>query len=152
MIEVLDRLLDDLTGLNNRLVLVHCSGAAGKTALLTQLSARKDLPIFNVGLELGRNLLTVPKTQRRLSTPNLFNQIAREFSNDSLLIVDNIEILFDQHLALNPLDLLRRQAQLRRLVAAWPGDIQNGRVSYATKGHPEYQNYALEGLVPFKIH
>jgi hypothetical protein len=151
MIDSLEKLIGDLSGLNNRLILLHSSGAAGKTALLTELSARRNAPILNVGVELGRNLLIIPTTQRRLSGPDLFNQLAREFSKNSLLLVDNVEILFDRHLALNPLDLLRRQAQHHRVVAAWPGDIRNDRLTYATKGHTEYQDYALEGLVPFKI-
>lgn len=58
MIEMLDRLLDDLISLNNRLILVHCSGAAGKTALLTQLSVRNDLSVFNVGSELGQQRIS----------------------------------------------------------------------------------------------
>jgi hypothetical protein len=68
-----------------------------------------------------------------------------------LLLLDNLELLFDHSLKLDPLDLLKRHAHGRRVVAVWPGELREGRLVYAEMGHPEYQDYGLDGLVPFEI-
>ena len=68
------------------------------------------------------------------------------------MTVDNIELLFDRTLKLSPLDLLRRQAQSRRIIAVWPGGMRDNRLTYAETGHPEHQDYAVDGLVPFTVH
>jgi hypothetical protein len=53
----------------------------------------------------------------------------------------NIELLFDRSLQLDPLDLLKRHAHAKRVVAVWPGELQGdtrtGRLTYADMGHPE---------------
>ena len=68
-----------------------------------------------------------------------------------MLLLDNIELLFDRTLQLDPLDLLKRHAHARRVVAVWPGELRDGRLTYAEMGHPEHQDYGLDGLVPFEI-
>ena len=72
-----------------------------------------------------------------------------------LLLLDNIELLFDRSLQLDPLDLLKRHAHAKRVVAVWPGELQGdartGRLTYADMGHPEHQDYSLAGVVTFEI-
>ena len=78
--------------------------------------------------------------------------MADEVARHGLLLLDNIELLFDRTLQLNPLDLLKRHAHAGRVIAVWPGQLRENRLSYATTGHPEHQNYGIDGLVPFEIH
>ena len=78
-------------------------------------------------------------------------ELAEEYASGDLLLLDNIELLFDQSLKLDPLDQLKRHAHAKRVVASWPGVLRDGRLSYAEMGHPEYQDYGLDGLVPFEI-
>ena len=75
-----------------------------------------------------------------------------ETARQGLLLLDNIELLFDRTLQLNPLDLLKRHAHARRVIAVWPGELRERRLSYATTGHPEHQDYGINGLVPLEIH
>jgi hypothetical protein len=70
---------------------------------------------------------------------------------DELVLLDNIELLFDCSLRLNPLELLKRQGHVRRVVAVWPGELSRGRLIYGTMGHPEYQDYGTEGVVLFQV-
>lgn len=74
-----------------------------------------------------------------------------EHAKGDLLLLDNLELLFDPSLQLDPLDVLKRHAHARRVVAVWPGQLRDGRLSYAELGHPEYREYGLNGLVPFEI-
>ena len=152
MIEKLDHLIEDISSLNRKLILLIGPPRSGKSNLLGQLAERRQSRILNVGAALGRKLLTVPRSRRHLHAADLLKELADGFVSNGLLFVDNIELLFDQTLQVSPLDLLKRHAQARRVVAVWPGELQNGRLSYATTAHPEHQDYGIDGLVPFKIH
>lgn len=152
MIEALDRLVEDVSGLNSKLVLLIGHPRTGKSSLLGRLAENRQMRLLNVGMELGRKLLSVSSTRRHLQVTDMLKELADDTSHNGLLIMDNIEILFDQTLKLSPLELLKRHAHARRVVAAWPGELREGRLSYATTGHPEHQDYGIDGLVPFKIH
>lgn len=152
MIEKLHCIVEDISGLNCKLVLLIGPPRSGKTNLLGELAARRQLRVLSLGATLGRELLTVPSTRRHLQAANLLKDLADAFASHGLLLMDNIELLFDRTLQLSPLDLLKRHAHARRVVAVWPGDLREDRLSYATKGHPEHQDYGIDGLVPFEIH
>lgn len=152
MIEKLDQLVEDIAGLNRKLILLIGPPRSGKSNLLGQLAQRRQARVLSVGAFLGRELLTSPATRRHLHAADLLKGLANGFVNQGLLLVDNIELLFDQTLQLSPLDLMKRHAQVCRVVAVWPGELHEGRLSYATTGHPEHQDYGVDGLVPFKIY
>ncbi len=152
MIERLDRLVEDISGLKSKLVLLNGPPRSGRSNILGQLAARRKMRVLNLGATLGCALLTVPSTRRHLQAADIFKDLADDFASHGLLLIDNIELLFDRSLQLSPLDILKRHAHARRVVAVWPGELQEGRLSYATTGHPEHQDYGIDGLVPFKIH
>ena len=152
MIKKLDTLVEDISVINSKLVLLIGPPQSGKSNLIGQLAARRKVRVLSLGVTLGRELLTVPSTRRHLQAADLFKGLADRFASQGLLLIDNIELLFDRTLQLSPLDLLKRHSQARRVVAVWPGDLRDDRLSYATTGHPEHQDYGIEGLVPFKIH
>ena len=152
MIEKLEQLVDDVTSLNSGLVLLIGPTKSGKTNLLAQLSERRYTPVLNVGAALGRQLLAIPSARRHLQAADLLKAMADETAHRSLLLFDNIELLFDRTLQLSPLGLLKRHAHARRVIAVWPGELRANRLSYATTGHPEHQTYGIAGLVPFIIH
>jgi hypothetical protein len=93
--------------------------------------------------------------QRHLQTTTILRELADQHAPGDLLLLDNIELLFDRSLQLDPLDLLKRHAHAKRVVAVWPGELQGdartGRLTYADMGHPEHQDYSLAGVVPFEI-
>ncbi len=155
MIEKLDRLVDEVGALHSKLVLLIGAPQTGKTLLLHALAKRRGLAPLNVGAELGHRLAAIRQRQRHLQTASILRELAEQHATGDLLLLDNIEILFDRSLHLDPLDLLKRHAHARRVVAVWPGEWQGdtttGRLTYAAMGHPEHQDYSLAGLVPFKI-
>lgn len=151
MLERLGQFIDDLQSVNSKLILLIGPPRSGKSRLLNDLAALRQMRVFNVGRSMSRQLLTVPITQRRLVAAKALSDLATDHSRDDLVIFDNIELLFDQSLKLDPLDLLKRNGRARRVVAAWPGELSNNRLAYATIGHPERQDYAIDGVVPFEI-
>ncbi|KIC46752.1 MULTISPECIES: BREX-3 system P-loop-containing protein BrxF [unclassified Ruegeria] len=151
MISSLERVVDDLVVVNSKLLLLIGAPNSGKSDLLCQLANRRQQQILKVGAALGRELLTVPSPRRHLHAADLLKGLAGEYSREDLLLMDNLELLFDKKLKLSPLDLLRRHSQAQRVVAAWPGALTNNRLSYAKTGHPEYRDYSCDGVVPFRV-
>ena len=151
MLEKLAQLVDEVGALHSKLILLIGQPGSGKTALLAELANQRDMKVMNVGATLGSRLAAIPQRQRALQTNVILRELTDKYANGDLLLFDNIELLFDQTLKLDPLDLLKRHAHSRRVVAVWPGEPVDGRLSYAQMGHPEYQDYGLDGLVPFEI-
>lgn len=150
MLGQLEHLVDEVRSLNSKLILLISQPGSGKTALIAELANQRDMKTMNVGATLGSRLAALPQRQRALQTNVILRELTDEYANGDLLLLDNIELLFDQTLKLDPLDLLKRHAHSRRVVAVWPGELIDGRLTYAQMGHPEYQGYGLDGLVPFE--
>ena len=151
MIEKLDRLVGDVGAVHSKLILLVGSPRAGKTALLGKLGELRNVTPLNVGTEVAGQLSVCPQKQRHLQASTILRELADKHAVDNLLLIDNIELLFDRSLKLDPLDLLKRHAHARRVVAVWPGELRDGRLTYAAMGHPEYQNFAVDGVVTFEI-
>jgi ABC-type transport system involved in cytochrome bd biosynthesis fused ATPase/permease subunit len=151
MIDRLDRLIGDVAALHSKLIVIVGASGAGKSALIANLGTRHDAHVLNVGSELSRRLAARPAKQRALGVPTILRDLADEHAAKDILLLDNIELLFDRTLRLDPLDLLKQLARSRRVVAVWPGELRDGRLIYAEMGHPEHQDYGLEGLVPFAV-
>lgn len=148
----LERLVEEISALHSKLILLVGSPGSGKTALLGALAERMQLASLNVGAELGFRIAAIPHRQRCLQAGNMLRELADERTRFNIVLIDNIELLFDPTLQLNPLDLLRRLAHAKRIVAVWPGTLSNGRLTYADIGHPEHRDYGIEGLVTFETH
>ncbi len=151
MIEKLERLVDAVGARQSKLILIIGAMGTGKTALLRALAKNRGVTVLGVGSALGSRLSVVPQRQRHLQTMTLLRELADQQATSDLLLIDNRELLFDKSLQLDPIDLLKRHAHVKRVVAVWPGDLRDGRLTYAQMGHPEHQDYSLAGVVPFEI-
>jgi len=151
----LGRLVDEVGALQSKLILIIGQPNSGKSSLLNSLGKSKGVTPLNVGVALGSRLAGLPQRQRHLQTTTIMRELTDQHAPGDLLLLDNIELLFDRSLLLDPLDLLKRHAHSKRVVAVWPGqlhgDSRKGRLTYADMGHPEHQDYSLSGLVPFQI-
>ena len=151
MIERLEQLIEEIAALQSKLVLLIGTPGSGKTALLRVLGKNHGTTPLNIGSVLGSRLAGNSQKQRHLQAYTILRELSNQRALHDLLLLDNIELLFDQTLQLDPLYLLKRHAHARRVVAVWPGELQDGRLTYATMGHPEHQDYSLAGVVPFEI-
>lgn len=151
MLTRLDRLVDETAGLQSKLILLVGPHRSGKTALIAELANRRHAKVLNVGAELGRRLAALPQRKRALQANVVMRELADKYASGDLLLLDNIEVLFDHSIKLDPVDLLKRHAHVRRVVAIWPGEFRDDRLVYAQIGHPEYRDYGLDGLVLFEV-
>lgn len=132
--------------LYHRLVMLVAPAGAGKTAALQDVHKRTAAPMVNVNLALSRCMLDLTERQRALQLPRLLSEIVGAFSSDVVLL-DNVEILFDVALKQDPLRLLQGLSRNKTVVAAWSGSIDGEYMFYATPDHPEYRRYPLRDLL-----
>lgn len=151
MLAKLERLIGEIGDLNSKLVLLVGAGRSGKTKLLRELGAKLNIEPLNVGLELGRRLAATPINKRGFSAGELLREIAEMERTDDPLLLDNLELLFEKSLQINPLDLVKRLAHSKRVVAAWPGELRGDRLIYADMSHPEHRDYSRDGVVVLEI-
>lgn len=151
MLTKLERYIDQLGELNNKLIVLAGPRGSGKTKLLQELGGKLGIQPLNVNLELGRRLSATPQTGRGFSVGQLLRDIAENERKDDLLLLDNLELLFEHGLQINPLELIKRLAHSKRVVAVWPGELRGNRLYYAEMTHPEYRDYDAEGVVTFEI-
>ena len=147
----LERLIGEIGDLNSKLILLVGPSRSGKTQLLRQLGAKVNIEPLNVALELGRRLAATPNNKRGFSAGELLREIADKERTEAPLLLDNLELLFEPGLQINPLDLVRRLAHSKRVVAVWPGELRGDRLVYADMSHPEHRDYSRDGVVVLEI-
>lgn len=151
------RKIGEARKLYHRLILMVGPAGSGKTSALQEVSARASAPLVNVNLELSRRMLDLTERQRALQLPRLLGEIMGEATGDlpaatgaaqaGLVLLDNIEILFDVHLKQDPLRLLQGLSRNKTVVAAWNGSIVDGHMTYAVPDHPEYRRYPIRDFL-----
>ncbi len=151
MSERLNTMVDELGSLQTKLILVVGPPRSGKTKALCALALHRSMRVVNLSARLGQLLVALPRARRPIEAFEKMRELLDGTASDDLVLIDNIELLFDRTLKLDPLDTLRRHAHTRRIVATWPGELKNGRLTYASPGHPEHQDYAAQGLVTLEL-
>lgn len=127
----------------HKLLLLVGKSGAGKTPLLRHISQKMEIPLINLGLLLSRQLLSLTVQQRKLKVSDIIEDILDE--QDAVRIgVDNTEIIFEPSLKVNPIGLLKNISRNRLIIWAWNGGIEGDHLTYAYRGHPEYQRVLVK--------
>lgn len=151
MTDSLEQLVRDIRALQSPLILLVGPPGSGKTQRLRQLAAKLSSESINVGLELASLLAATPNNKRGFSAGELLREITNDHKTGDLLLLDNLELLFEPSLQINPLDLIKRLAHAQPVVAVWPGELRGDRLTYADMSHPEHRDYSREGVVVFEV-
>jgi len=144
-----DKIIDSIDAaaeLYYRLIMVVAPVGMGKTAALREVNERMNAPLMNINLDLSRRMLDLTERQRALQLPRLLSEIVNAFENEVILL-DNIEILFDVSLKQDPLRLLQGLSRNKTIVATWGGTIDGEHMTYATSDHPEYKRYPVRDVL-----
>ena len=138
--------IEQVDALYHRLILIVALSGTGKTAALQTVHSRTGSRLINVNLELSRQLLDLSERQRALQLPRQLSDIVNAVPAD-LVLLDNIELLFDPLLKQDPLRLLQGISRNKTLVVAWNGSIIDEHIVYATPDHAEYKRYQPNGII-----
>lgn len=126
-------------GLYYRLVLLVGETGSGKTSALRCVAEELETSVINVNLALSSELLELTARQRTLRLPSMLDKITS--NAQSLVVLDNLEILFDKSLKQDPLRLLQGLSRHRTVLASWSGSATSERLVYAQSDHFEYRSY-----------
>lgn len=138
--------LSDSRGCYHQLTLLVGPARSGKTTALNDLASAVKSTITNVSLAIASDLLELTPRQRSLRIPDLLNQIIE--TDSSIVLLDNLELLFDTTLKQDPLRLLQGISRKKTIVATWQGFASDNKLIYSEIGHPEYRIYdAVDGLI-----
>lgn len=129
-----------------RLVIVVGPSGTGKTNALQDVRDHTGAPLVNVNLELSRRMLELTERQRALRLPELLREIIENGEN-TLILLDNLELIFDVGLEQDPLRLLQGLSRNNTVVAAWNGTIIKSSLVYAIPAHPEYRRYPIRDFL-----
>ena len=150
MVEPLaDQIVRKVAGAANlyhRLILVVAPAGAGKTTSLRDVRDRTGAPLVNVNLDLSCRLLELTERQRSLQVLGHLREIVANEGGEMILL-DNIEVIFDVALKQDPLRLLQRLSRNKTVVAAWTGTIIDNSLIYGVPTHPEYRRYPMHDLL-----
>jgi len=139
--EKIKQSLQAAEGLYHRLVLLVGKTGSGKTVALNKFADNHNLDVINMNLVLSAGLLELTAKQRVLRLSEILDSAVGK--SQSVVIIDNLEILFDSSLKQDPLRLLQGISRNRPVLASWNGKVSRGSLIYAEAGHPEYRRYDM---------
>ena len=140
------RKIESLDSLYFRLLLVVAPSGAGKTTALMDVQKKTGAPLINVNLELSRLMLDLTHRQRALHLPRLIRDII-DRDTGNIILLDNIELLFDIELKQDPLRLLQGISRNKSVIASWNGTINDIYLAYAEPDHPEFKRYPVKDFL-----
>lgn len=143
--EKIHKSIQDAKNLYQKLILLVGKSGCGKTGILNKIHTDLNVPLINVNLELSFRLLDLPIKKRSSKLSKIFFEIANDIKSD-IILMDNIEILFDKSLQQNPLSLLQNVSKNKVIVSSWNGNIEDGKLVYAIPEHQEYWAYQVENV------
>ena len=130
-----------------RLVILAGAPGSGKTAALQSVAQKVGCELVNVNLELSKRMLELTRTQRSRQVERLLKEVIATQPGDVVLL-DNLEILFDTSLEVEQLRLLQVSSRNRTIVASWNGSFLAGTLTYGEPGHPEFIQFKqIEAVV-----
>ena len=129
-----------------RLVLIVGVVDSGKTLYVKDLSKKMNIPILNLNISLAEKLIGLSERQRKIQCQVLLQEIV-DSQSGQYLIIDNIELLFDLSLSIDPLRALESVSRNKCLICTWPGSLQGEKLVYADANHTEYRSYNSNKLM-----
>lgn len=149
-IQKIENALGEAKSHYHRLVLLVGPIRSGKTSILRDISDHLDRPIQNINLTITEELLDCAPRRRPFRAQEEI-RTAVEDAGEGPVLMDNIEVLFDPDLKLDPLAVFQALSRNRTLLVAWPGNIIDGKLCYATREHPEFRQYPDPSAILLEI-
>ena len=141
-----DTVINSLVQVGNnfsKLLMLVGPTLSGKTQCLKEISERINIPYVNLGAELSKKLIELTIKQQVLRASGLTKEIINNIHSD-IALVDNIEILFNPDLKVDPIRLLLNCSRNKTLVVAISGMRVDDSIIYAEPDYLEYGKYKIK--------
>lgn len=125
----------------NTVLLIGKHGT-GKTQILSSLASSCGYQMLNVGQILSKTLLSYSKEERPSQVEALLDEAC---SSETVVLLDNTEILFHPDLKQNVMRLLKTIGRKRKypIVVSIAGVIQNGNLLYSVSPFTDSKKYDI---------
>lgn len=124
----------------HRLVLLVAPIASGKSERLAYLASQQAWPLLNVNQVVAERLLELNAGERAIKCKWVLSDAISGVGADTV-VLDNIEMLFEECLRQDPLRLLQSLSRSRTLLVGWPGHFDGRHLTFADPGHRDYRKY-----------
>jgi hypothetical protein len=142
--------LKEASAQHYKLIIIVGLPGAGKTAILQDIIKDYDVSTINMGEELSRALMATPLGLRPIKAEDTAEKLILDAPTHQIAI-DNIEILFESPMELNPLSFIKRISQSKTIIVTWTGNYSNNTLTYGTPDHPASQEFPLTAQDTFHI-
>ena len=132
-----------------QLVLVSGGGWEIRTELLQAVASKLNFKYTAIGLPFAKELLGQSPTHRPLFISEMIEKLV-QVANQGLAL-DQIEILFDPELHIDPLRFVRTLSHGHLILLSWPGIYKSSRLIYAEPDHPEYRVYQVSDTLVYTL-
>ena len=110
------------------------------TEIISKLEKNiSNLKIIDLGKLLAKKILDG-------ASYTSIEEILADFMDNEkseFFLITNSGILFDASLHLDPLRLFKKLSVTRKLIVLWHGKRNNNKLTYAQRGHSEYNEYII---------
>jgi hypothetical protein len=127
----------------SKLLILVGPASSGKTQCLHEISERINIPYINLGVDLSKKLIELSSKQQVLRVSGLTKEIISNVTLDTVL-VDNIELLFNPELKIDPIRLLLNCSRNKTLIVAFSGKQVGNSIIYAEPHHSEYRKFEIK--------
>jgi hypothetical protein len=126
---------------SEQLVLVVGKPGSGKSKILRELAVMRGWEYLECRTLITDEILELVPKLRPQQAPAIMSKILEKLNADVILL-DGTQVLFAPVLNLDPLRLLRQLSKKQMIVTAWPGEFDEGNLSF----HPPGQEGKLSYL------
>lgn len=119
-------------------LLIICG--VNRNKAIRDVAGELAIPRVNLSLKLSELLLEVPVSRRNRKVSQFVDHIVKERTGETLCL-EHIELLFHPQLQQDPMRLLENISRNKVILVSWSGHYENGRLTHAEPGHPEYRVY-----------
>lgn len=148
MKDLKEELLESLKRLDfnyYKLILIVNNDSSKLTEFLISFSQENKIKYINLNLELSKKLVEIPIVERW----KFINKAIKEIVIDNqfeTIILDNIDILFEEHLKIDPILEIKNISKYKKLIVSFNGRVEDKYIIYSIPSEKEYKKYKINEM------
>lgn len=152
---MLDTVPEQIAGLTaavekTNLLFVVGKPGSGKSNALRTLSANNQWKYVDCRSLLTDEFLELTPSTRPQLAPEFMKEVLEEYESPVILL-DRLQVLFTPMLRLDPVNLLKQLCKHFTIIAAWPGDYQDGILIYRNWWSEKPQMFNIDCAQIYRI-